>query len=528
MILHGDCLDKLKTFPTNYFDAVVTDPPYGLSFMGKKWDYDVPSVAIWQEVLRVLKPGGHLLSFGGTRTYHRMVVNIEDAGFEIRDQLQWIYSQGFPKSLNVAKEAIKKGHACGCEAESKHDVRPMPDSDLSEALDHEDQRGEVLQSFVSEQGLSESGTKGCPVIRGSESVLAGRKLHRAGKGLSDGEKSEPSKGSTKRLCAGAHFSSREDDGSSAESGRGSPPHQSQSVGQSTGESESVRESHGTLDGPPFPRCPKCSRPILQEGLGTSLKPANEPICLARKPLEKGLTIAENVLKYGTGGINIDGSRIGFSENESDSRVGTDAKWNGRREASKHTVYMPAGENIRMYKSEGRFPSNVLLDEEAAKALDEQSGSLRARGNKTARKHVGDYDASSYKFGNIETGFAGDSGGASRFFYVAKASKSERNAGLEGMEDKDLARSNAAKAGNEHEGSGFNRISKVKNHHPTVKPLKLMQYLITQITPPGGIVLDPFAGSGTTLVAAKKLGFGYVGIEREREYCEITEKRLEAV
>lgn len=226
-----------------------------------------------------------------------------------------------------------------------------------------------------------------------------------------------------------------------------------------------------------------------KGFGTALKPASEHWILIRKPLEKGLTIAENVLKHGTGGLNIDATRIATGD---DLNGGA---YRGERTSENSTFKGMDGTGVPYQAPLGRFPSNVLLNEEAAQMLDEQSGTLRARGNKTAKQHVGDYEASSYKFGNIETGFAGDSGGASRFFYIAKASKKERGS---------------------------------FNNHPTVKSLKLMEYLITLITPPGGIVLDPFAGSGTTLVAAKKLGFGYVGIEREREYCEISEKRLEAV
>lgn len=331
MILHGDCLDKLKQLEDNSVDSVVTDPPYGLAFMGKKWDYDVPSIAIWQEALRVLKPGGHLLSFGGTRTYHRMVVNIEDAGFEIRDQIQWLYGSGFPKSHNIEKAS------------------------------------------------------------GDEKY---------------------------------------------------------------------------------------------KGWGTALKPANEPICLARKPLEKGLTIAENVLKWGVGGLNIDATRIGTSENT--GRVsGKTAIWSSDIAPVKTETH-----------SQGRFPANLILDETAAEMLDEQSGISKAkpgRAGKRGGKGFGFFDDEKSK---NETGIwpQDQGGGASRFFYVAKASKRERG------ED---------------------------NNHPTVKPIKLMEYLCKLITPPNGVVLDPFMGSGSTGVAAKSLGFKFIGIEREKEYVEIAEKRIGA-
>lgn len=339
MIIHGDNLEALKEFPDNYFHSVVTDPPYGLSFMGKKWDYDVPNTDIWREVLRVLKPGGHLLSFGGTRTYHRLVVAIEDAGFEIRDQIQWIYGSGFPKSHNIKEGDFK-------------------------------------------------------------------------------------------------------------------------------------------------------------GWGTALKPANEPICLARKPLEG--TVAQNVQTWGTGAINVDASRIGFSSNETDSRIGTNALSEGSKGKAPFGV-KAGGDAVKMYKN-GRWPANVIFDEEAAAMLDEQSGHLHGAGNKADVE--GGIDNG--MFGNGITrpkridGFVDMSGGgASRFFYCAKASKRERNEGLDSP-----------------------------STHPTVKPIRLMEYLIRLITPPAGIVLDPFCGSGSTGVAATRLGFGFVGIEMEKEYCDIAEKRLE--
>lgn len=346
MILHGDYLDRLKELPDNSVDAVVTDPPYGLKFMGKKWDHQVPSIEIWKQALRVLKPGGHLLSFGGTRTYHRMVVNIEDAGFEIRDQIQWLYGSGFPKSLDVSK-AIDK--AAGAERE------------LVGANPNNRDRSKHRYNSVGDLG-------------------------------SNAKITAPSTASAKQW----------------------------------------------------------------QGWGTALKPANEPICMARKPLEKGLTVAENVQKWGTGALNIDASRTRLDPNDP---VDNNAikQW-ARQQRSGVKIFNQEG-NAKLTRPEltaptGRWPANVILDEEAAAGHD-----------------------------------------WSRFFYVAKASKSERGDG---------------------------------NRHPTVKPLKLMEYLIRMVTPPTGIVLDPFAGSGSTLVAAKRLGFGCIGIEREAEYVEIASKRLEAV
>lgn len=325
MIIHGNCLDVLKELEDNILDSIVTDPPYGLKFMGKKWDYDVPTKEIWIEVLRVLKPGGHLLSFGGTRTYHRLVVAIEDAGFEVRDQIQWLYGSGFPKSHNIKEGEFK-------------------------------------------------------------------------------------------------------------------------------------------------------------GWGTALKPANEPIVLARKPLEKGLTVAQNVEKWGVGGLNINESRIegtfksGWSE--SGSKESENTAMSGKNYSRDPKPDSP----------QGRWPANLILDETAAEMLGEPS----------------------------------------RFFYCAKASTSERNAGLEGMPLK--KRSDANKmmgdAGPMKTGSGNDRTTEFQNHHPTIKPIELMEYLIRLITPPGGVVLDPLTGSGSTGVAAIKNGFEFIGIEMNEEYVEIATKRLE--
>jgi DNA modification methylase len=330
MLLRGNCLDQLKTLADNSVDSIVTDPPYGLSFMGKKWDYDVPSTDIWTECLRVLKPGGHLLAFFGTRTYHRGVINIENAGFDIRDQIMWIYGSGFPKSHNIG-----------------------------------------------------------------------------------------------------------------------------------------------------------------DGRGTALKPANEPIVVARKPLEKGLTIAQNVLKYGTGALNIDESRIGISTEDIET---INKKSNAPKDYDQEIYGQFSKGWSKPANTQGRWPANILFDEEAAAVLDEQTQDLHGAGKPSTLKGS-KTRGNIFQNSNDVTRF-GDSGGASRFFYVAKASKSERNKGLE------------------------------LNNHPTVKPIKLMQYLITLVTPSNGIVLDPFMGSGSTGVAAKNLNREFIGIELSDEYFDIAEKRID--
>lgn len=401
----GDCLEVLKTFPENSIDSVVTDPPYGLALMGKKWDYDVPSVDIWKEVFRVLKPGGHLLSFGGTRTYHRMVVNIEDAGFEIRDQIQWLYGSGFPKSHDVSKGIDKQAGA------------------------------ERTETFIREDFAKRS-----------------NKTEQRASQVPCGEK-------------GLY----------------------------------------TL--------PSTDQAKQWQGWGTALKPANEPICLARKPLEKGLTIAENVLKYSAGALNIDASRVsnsGYSLGDKNKSIAFGI--NGLIE-----------EQPRCDGAQGRWPANLILDEDAAQMLDEQSGTLKTNHGKiksTLKKNIG-YGG----YARIEQKIQSSAGGASRFFYVAKASKRERNVGLDGVvpKEKQGNRPNSADPSgkfpdHDHRPSGA-------NNHPTVKPIKLMEYLCKLITPPQGTILDPFMGSGSTGIAAKKLGFEFIGIEMNEEYLEIAKKRI---
>jgi DNA modification methylase len=404
-LIWGDSLQKLKDLPTNTIDAVVTDPPYGLAFMGKKWDYDVPSEDLWREVFRVMKPGAHLLSFFGTRTYHAGVTRIEAAGFEVRDMLSWLYGSGFPKSLDVSK-AIDK--AAGAERE-------------------------VI-------GKGNSG----PNIRGNK-------------------------------YAQVHGQERE---------------------------------QFVVTAPATPAAQKW------QGWGTALKPANEPIVLARKPLEKGLTVAENVLKWGTGALAIDASRIAAKDQHVlDAAV-------KRMTGNTPKGWKQTSAVAKPVSAEGRWPANVLFDEQAAAALDEQSGPCKT-GGKNIKTDCGD---SMFGKRNVRGVMNTDNGsGASRFFYVAKASKRERNAGLAGLPEKDPPGSKRSKPA---EGRQSALGAPRANHHPTVKPLALMQYLIRLVTPPGGIVLDPFMGSGTTGCAAVKLGFQFIGIEREEEYLEIARRRIE--
>jgi site-specific DNA-methyltransferase (adenine-specific) len=396
-LLLGDCLERLRDLPDCSVDACVTDPPYGLSFMGKAWDYDVPTVDVWREVLRVLNPGGHLLAFAGTRTQHRMAVQIEDAGFEIRDMIAWVYGSGFPKSLDVSK-AIDK--AAGAEGD----------------------RG--------------------PMKRGGE------RLARLEDGKRDGE------------------------------GR---------WGNETGRD-------------PFTYLP--STPAAQQwtGWGTALKPALEPITVARKPF-KG-TVAANVLEHGTGALNVDRCRVRTEDNlggGAQKTVAVEGKGEGWvRPWMKDPDAVAAhasrvNENVARAETLGRWPANLIhdgSDEVVGLFPQTTSGSFREGTIQQSRIHN---VAKGVEAERVRNARASDSGSAARFFYCAKASKADRGDG---------------------------------NGHPTVKPTELMRYLCRLVTPPGGVVLDPFMGSGSTGKAAVLEGFRFIGIEREAEYLEIARGRIE--
>lgn len=372
-------MEVLKQLPPNSIDSIVTDPPYEQGLMGKAWDSTGISynVELWKECLRVLKPGGYLLSFGGSRTYHRMACAIEDAGFEIRDQIMWIYGSGFPKSQNISKMIDKK---TGAEREV----------------------------------IGKSNSKG---IKSGQDNMVGDNYE----------------------CNGYDITT-----------------------------------------------PSTEEAKQWDGWGTALKPAHEDIVMARKPLSEK-TVVQNVLKWGTGGINIDGGRV---ELNGDYK----SKSNGRPSLTGlGDNYNP--EEANKPDTLGRFPANIIFDEEAGKILDEQSGFNKStasiRKNNSGMGNIQKDTTTTFGKGDVFGGF-NDSGGASRFFYCAKSSKRERGEG---------------------------------NTHPTVKPIALMEYLIKLVTPPNCIVLDPFAGSGSTLQAAKNIGCFFIGIEKDENYCAIANKRI---
>jgi len=337
----GDCLEVMSKFEANSVDAIVSDPPYGLAFMGKEWDHSVPGVDFWTEAHRVAKPGAHLLAFGGTRTYHRLAVAIEDAGWEIRDCVMWVYGSGFPKSLDVSKAIDKTAGA--------------------------------------ERGRAEAWS----------------------------------------------------------------------------------------------------------GWKTALKPAWEPIIIARKPLCG--TVADNVLKYGTGALNIDGCRVGTSGGGSQCFGGELCK------CSTNKVLGKTKHPINDFKDKGRWPANVIHDgSEEVVSLFPDSKSNPFKSASTTGKRDSTYNQGEFDYSG--KGYE-DSGSAARFFYCAKASKADRNDG------------------------------EIANNHPTVKPTDLMRYLVRLVTPDNGIVLDPFMGSGSTGKAAVLEGFKFVGIDLSDEYVRIAAARI---
>jgi DNA modification methylase len=410
----GDNREVLKTLDDNSIDSIVTDPPYELGFMGKKWDASgiAYNVDLWKECLRVLKPGGHLLAFGGSRTYHRLAVAIENAGFEVRDCIMWLYGSGFPKGLNISKQIDKM-----------LDATP-----------------EIIST-----------------VEGKKST---------GSGVYNWNKEEQ----------GTH----------------------------------KPEYHITK--------PSSELAKQWDGWNTALKPAHEPIVMARKPLEC-FNVAENVMKWNVGGINVDGCRVGQRESEQFTGAKKAGTFAGELQDSHSEMY----EKSSVPLPDGRWPANIILDEEAAQMLDEQSGvsksSVRPPLADRENDKRGTWQMSPRKTAQVRG--HSDSGGASRFFYVAKASKAEREAGLEGMEQ----RKAGAMTGAEYREDRPTNHPIRANHHPTVKPIALMRYLVRMVTPNNGIVLDPFMGSGTTGCAAMLEAVRFIGIELNEEYSGIAERRI---
>lgn len=531
-LLQGDCLEVMKTFKDNSIDAVVTDPPYGLSFMGKKWDYDVPKVEIWQECLRVLKPGGYLLSFAGTRTQHRMAVRIEDAGFEIRDLIFWTYASGFPKSLNLNK-ALQKKCTCGnmeaydihrTQEKSEHNLRPLQETNISQEVPIGKTTREVLQSIVSQQNTpiqqsesSENVREGQPSVEGRNNAqknsreLSGNDLCTVSEGISEN-------GEEGRLCNATQAGNGSEFRADINENGGSTSQGSQSEKQQDREPCAFCKQHGTQE----------ARRLYEEtvGIGSALKPAVEPITIARKPISEK-TLVDNFIKWGVGGLNIDASRVGMSQEDKEM---LDAK----ASTNNNGINFDVGEGKAKGTATpanilGRFPANLIHDgsDEVVELFPQtKSGNLNnghKRGDGTGNSFMGGG-------GTVIGNYGGDSGSASRFFYCAKASKSERNMGCEGLEEKPKVfngQSDKPSKDMKDLEKRFTTLPKA-NNHPTVKPIALMEYLIKLVSREGHTILDPFAGSGSTGIACKNLKRHFIGIEKEPEYIKIAEARINNV
>lgn len=517
-VVQGDCLDVLRTLEDASVDSVVTDPPYGLTFMGKGWDHGVPGEPYWREALRVAKPGAHLLAFGGTRTHHRLMVAIEDAGWEIRDVVMWVYGSGFSKSWNLRRAGIcdcpDGGDAIPCahprnggdhgQQATEHDLRLVREGDLQAPQRDAEERNEGVQPLVQQHAPGSSATvleRGHSKAGGEddgagESGMGWWDLHRTGEGVPDDKEPRPPEGAAERVCAGAHLGGGGTAWAPPDAGGGSSPHQPRQGGQQAREPTGVCAPSGALDGGTLHgrgQCPRCGKLRKEyEGFGTALKPSYEPIIVARKPLIG--TVAENVLRHGTGALNIDGCRVGVLTGQ---RPTPDAQGNAA--------------------PTGRWPSNLIHD-----GSDEVVGLFPQSKDGIA---VGGKGRSASIYGSVTGGAKGEnqgyggSGSAARFFYCAKASKADRDEGCEGMPVV------PCDAYNIKTGSGNSRDTRRANHHPTVKPTTLMRYLCRLVTPPGGIVLDPFMGSGSTGNGALLEGFRFIGIDQKPEYCEIARSRL---
>ena len=404
-IINGDNRAVLKTFPDNHFDSIVTDPPYGIDFLGKSWDANTGALETYQECLRVLKPGGHILAFSAARTYHHLAITLEQAGFEIRDQIMWIYSSGFPKSQDVGK-SIERSEGKKHKNNEYRNENQNKDNDSAELKKHHANLNEVQR---------------CVLCKSST-------------------------------------------------------------------------------GPIHKKCDRtdCPKPWIKEkannewnGWGTALKPAHEPIALARKPIK--LSIAKNCQTHGVGALNIDATRIEWDD-EAQERIKISNANGGIKIGKGIEKYGTIGEDgdkteeRALLNEQGRFPSNVL-----GEIPDYQKYFYCPKVSRRER-HIG--------FDDPGAMFPG-----SRFdVYMPTAGKTNPDTKIEAVEEK---------------------LKDKGNNHPTVKPIELMKYLIKLVTPKGGRVLDPFNGSGSTGCAAVELGCEYVGIELDPKYVEIATKRIEA-
>lgn len=576
----------MRELPDNSVDSVVTDPPYELGFMGKSWDNTgiANSKEMWAEALRVLKPGGHLLAFSGTRTYHRMAVAIEDAGFEVRDMIEWVYGSGFPKSLNIGKAVDKlqgnernivgkdrSGSERNCMAGDftggEYDLtkgtsewegwgtalKPAHES-IAVAQKPFDTRSDIDYTVSICQTLFAQIVKKSSELNLSEKIQQSIAQWTAEKNINTLEDlSEvmgmlPSKSEASlslsivlswlnilgEIWGAMSMFTTETKGSLTTELKILQSLEWENIfqnitqvknNQTDGYSANVLSVENLLNAVKlklkYILTHSAQENAISQGNKLTFAPNHEPICMARKPLAEK-TVAENCLKYGTGGINIDESRVGTGDDRTQGGTGG------------HKTQFVGGElEQKVERATGaRFPANLIHDNseevrECFPSVGSKSIPVRKTENSGGTGNV--YTTTNDNVGNV-VGY-GDTGNASRFFksiiYQAKASKSERNKGCEGLEEKAKVFNGQSDKPSEDMKDVEKRFTTLPkaNNHPTVKPIALMEYLIKMVTPNGGIVLDPFAGSGSTLVAAKQNGFNYIGIEMTEEYIPIIEARL---
>ena len=557
-LILGDCLEQLKTLPSCSFDSCITDPPAGIAFMGKGWDSDKGGRSQWiswltsifVEVERVLKPGSHCLVWALPRTSHWTLTAIEDSGFEIRDVVTHLTSQGFPKGLNIKKSAIAKGLCCCCDnssnenlphknlsvlpegfstpqqisGETKQDLQsglcnsvnfeepgfnqkaktylPSLWKNLSAKIENSVKQSEVLQSQLPSQnplqgviipslsqgeekldGLIQSQTKIKNDRTGQSGLERGSNPQKT-KGKLQGRHIRPlpssleGNGNAERLCSGTSISNGEIDRQVVDSNGGCSPYRPQPTKQPCRESSAFPYEQFSQVSRTWKACDRCGKPIIPDGLNTALKPAAEFWILARKPIDQN-GVTENVIKWGTGGLNLDPCRIPVTEAEIKQAATTLPVLGGKYNSGDYQGRTKLKHDL----SKGRHPANLICSEPSL--LEDKA----------------------------------------RFFYCPKASKAERNFGLS---DLPVKPANRYRKDNGNESHSPRLDNPEQNHHPTIKPLALCDYLIKLITPEGGAVIDPFMGSGSIGVAAKQGGYGYTGIELNPEYLAIAKARLACV
>lgn len=587
----GDCRDVLKTFADNSIDSVCCDPPYALvsivkrfgkakaetedyaqnksksaymsrGFMGKAWDNGEAAFAVefWAEVLRVLKPGGHVAAFSGTRTYHRLACAIEDAGFEIRDSLQYLYGVGFPKSHNVGKSLDASHQRCSCDSplrsvrENVGSGNPLSGGQEQDVfrdlcgnanLSEKNGRSVASQSKGDDKLRSvrkaENGSSSLAAQGAGEHILQSRMSREGGvrpgfisalaqgpcgldeceHGVVFGENDRADKPGMERRCdvsqAQGQLREREicsmsdgigcdgegrwlRDGTSSRDGemdrplvvpdRMRPSQGSQPAEQPEVEPRTVARQSESQERRAWDNCQRCGKPIVPDGLGTALKPACEPICLARKPLSEK-TVAANVLRWGTGALNIDATRIGFQSGKDQDAAKPGGRATGKPLSGLACIADERAPFVASDNSAGRWPANLLHDGSAevlAGFPEVGAGSDSVRRCSAKEPSV----AKGREYYRESVGHSDGAGSAARFFYSAKADSDDR----------------------------------IGSKHPTVKPVDLMQWLVRLITPPNGVTLDPFAGTGTCGEAAWREGFSAILVEREAEYQADIARRME--